>query len=147
MSIEKENRYHNISLNLSSDKYDKSDNNDPTIIPTKKRDSPVWQYFNVDNPKPVCKNEQQEQDDLVVKWVVCDLQLFNVVENDEWWNMISKFDPMYRFPIWWQGKQHEYPRLSLIVKNYLYIQATSVSSEQAFSIAGQTITASRNRLD
>ncbi|CAG8549258.1 33083_t:CDS:1, partial [Gigaspora margarita] len=56
-------------LNLSSDEYDKSDDNDPTIseqdelqnatslssVPTKKRDSPVWQYFNVDNPKPVCK--------------------------------------------------------------------------------------------
>ena len=69
MSIEKENRYHDVSLNLSSDEYDKSDNNDPTIskqdklqnatslslVPTKKHDSLVRQYFNVDNPEPVCK--------------------------------------------------------------------------------------------
>ncbi|CAG8538199.1 22274_t:CDS:2 [Gigaspora margarita] len=49
--------------------------------------------------------------------------------------------------VWWQEKQHEYPRLSLIAKDYLCIQTTSVSSEQAFSIAGQTIIASRNRLN
>ncbi|CAG8808209.1 27828_t:CDS:1, partial [Gigaspora margarita] len=54
MSIEKENRYHDVSLNLSSNEYDKSDNNDPTIskqdelqnatslksVPTKKHDLP-----------------------------------------------------------------------------------------------------------
>ncbi|CAG8837166.1 18068_t:CDS:2 [Gigaspora margarita] len=82
MSIEKENRYHYVSLNLSSDEYDKSDNNNPTIseqdelqnatslslVLTKKHDSP---------------DKQQERDDLVVKWVVCDLQPFNIVENDE----------------------------------------------------------------
>ncbi|CAG8848887.1 38512_t:CDS:2, partial [Gigaspora margarita] len=51
------------------DKYDKSDDNDSTIseqdelqnatslssVPTKKHDSLVWQYFNVDNSEPVCK--------------------------------------------------------------------------------------------
>ncbi|CAG8852674.1 14891_t:CDS:1, partial [Gigaspora margarita] len=55
----------------------------------------------------------------------------------------NEVDPL----LWWQEKQREYPRLSLIAKDYLCIQATSVASEQAFSIAGQTITASRNRLD
>ncbi|CAG8674802.1 40984_t:CDS:2, partial [Gigaspora margarita] len=49
--------------------------------------------------------------------------------------------------VWWQEKQYEYPKLSLIAKDYLCIQATSVFSEQAFSITGQTITALRNRLD
>ncbi|CAG8762975.1 30605_t:CDS:1 [Gigaspora margarita] len=69
MNIEKENKYHDVSLNFSSNEYDKSDDNDPTIseqdelqnatslssVPTKKHDSLVWQYFNVDNPEPVCK--------------------------------------------------------------------------------------------
>ncbi|CAG8842977.1 34792_t:CDS:2, partial [Gigaspora margarita] len=38
------------------------------------------------------KIEQQEQTDLVVRWITCDLQLFRVVEGEEWRDMISKFD-------------------------------------------------------
>ncbi|CAG8804105.1 32379_t:CDS:2, partial [Gigaspora margarita] len=105
MSIEKENRYHDVSLNFSSDEYDKSDDNDPTInkqdklqnatslssVSTKKHNSLVWQWIILS--WFVKCDEQQERDDLVVKWVVCDLQLFNVVENNEWQNMILKFDP------------------------------------------------------
>ena len=46
----------------------------------------------------------------------------------------------------WKTHQNKYPVLSLIAKDYLIIQATSVSSEQAFSVAGNTITQTRNRL-
>ncbi len=49
--------------------------------------------------------------------------------------------------LWWKEHQVEYPTLSLIAKDYLCIQATSVASEQAFSIAGNTITPTRNKLD
>jgi hypothetical protein len=42
--------------------------------------------------------------------------------------------------IWWKSHQKEYPVLSLIARDYLIIQATSVCSEQAFSVAGNTIT-------
>ncbi|EXX68918.1 zinc finger BED domain-containing protein RICESLEEPER 2-like [Rhizophagus irregularis DAOM 181602=DAOM 197198] len=49
--------------------------------------------------------------------------------------------------VWWNVHQKNYPTLSLIAKDYLIIQATSVSSEQAFSVAGNTITQTRNRLD
>jgi hypothetical protein len=48
---------------------------------------------------------------------------------------------------WWKTHQEEFPILSLIAKDYLIIQSTSVSSEQAFSIANNTITQTRNRLD
>ena len=48
---------------------------------------------------------------------------------------------------WWYVQRKEYPILSRIARDYLVIQATSVASEQAFSIAGQTITSQRNRLD
>ena len=41
----------------------------------------------------------------------------------------------------------KYPILSSIAKDYLIIQATSVAAEQAFSIAGNTITPTRNKLD
>ena len=37
--------------------------------------------------------------------------------------------------------------MSQIARDYLCIQATSVASEQAFSIAGQTISPLLNRLD
>jgi len=48
---------------------------------------------------------------------------------------------------WWYAQRKEYPILSLIARDYLTVQATSVASEQSFSIAGQTITSQRNRLD
>ena len=44
-------------------------------------------------------------------------------------------------------KMNIYPILSLIAKDYLSIQATSVAAEQAFSVAGNTITPTRNKLD
>jgi hypothetical protein len=49
--------------------------------------------------------------------------------------------------LWWKDHQKEYPILSLIAKDYLIIQATSVPAEQAFSVAGNAITQTRNRLD
>lgn len=48
---------------------------------------------------------------------------------------------------WWKSHQEEFPVLSLIAKDFLIIQSTSVPSEQAFSIANNTITQTRNRLD
>ena len=48
--------------------------------------------------------------------------------------------------LWWRA-QCEYPTLSQIARDYLSIQATSVALEQAFSIAGQTISEVKNRLD
>ncbi|CAG8852485.1 19839_t:CDS:1, partial [Gigaspora margarita] len=54
----------------------------------------------------------------------------------------NEIDPL----VWWQEKQCEYPRLNLIAQDYLCVQATSVASKQAFLIAGQMITPSRNRL-
>lgn len=49
--------------------------------------------------------------------------------------------------LWWKEHQNEYPTLSLIAKDYLSMQATSVAAEQAFSVAGNTITPTRNKLD
>ena len=47
--------------------------------------------------------------------------------------------------LWWKA-QTKYPILSQIARDFLSIQATSVASEQAFSVAGHTLTAERNRL-
>ena len=49
--------------------------------------------------------------------------------------------------LWWYAQKNEYSILSIIAHDYLSIQATSVASEQAFSIVGQTITSQRNRLN
>jgi hypothetical protein len=48
--------------------------------------------------------------------------------------------------LWWQAHAKEYPTVSNMARDYLTIQATSVSSEQAFSVAGNTISRTRNRL-
>lgn len=42
--------------------------------------------------------------------------------------------------LWWQAHSNGFPILSKIAQDYLTIQATSVASEQAFLIAGNTIT-------
>ncbi|GBB99334.1 hypothetical protein RclHR1_34900001, partial [Rhizophagus clarus] len=42
--------------------------------------------------------------------------------------------------LWWQAHSLEFPVLSLMAKDYLAIQSTSVACEQAFSVAGNTIT-------
>lgn len=55
----------------------------------------------------------------------------------------NRIDPL----LWWQVKQEEFPILCKIARDYLCIQATSVPSEQAFSIAGLTISPLRNRLE
>jgi hypothetical protein len=48
--------------------------------------------------------------------------------------------------MWWQAHYNEFPVLCNIARDFLPIQATSVASEQAFSVAGNTITKTRNRL-
>ncbi|CAG8467418.1 5332_t:CDS:2, partial [Scutellospora calospora] len=48
--------------------------------------------------------------------------------------------------VWWSCHANEFPTLSLMAQDYLVLQATSVSCEQAFSIASNTITKKRNRL-
>ena len=55
----------------------------------------------------------------------------------------NRIDPL----LWWQAQQDEFPILMQIARDYLCIQATSVASEQAFSIAGLTISPLRNRLE
>ena len=69
----------------------------------------------------------------------------NFNEIDNYLNTSSDLntDPL----LWWKEHQNEYPVLSSIAKDYLVIQATSVAAEQAFSVAGNTITSIRNRLD
>jgi len=55
----------------------------------------------------------------------------------------DSYDPL----IWWNSYQKTFPILSAMAKDYLAIQATSVSCEQAFSIAGLTISKVQNRLN
>ncbi|GET00712.1 zinc finger BED domain-containing protein RICESLEEPER 2-like [Rhizophagus clarus] len=48
--------------------------------------------------------------------------------------------------LWWHAHANEFPIISDMARDFLSIQATSVASEQAFSVAGNTITKTRNRL-
>lgn len=48
--------------------------------------------------------------------------------------------------MWWQAHETKYLILSKIARDYLVIQSTSVPAEEAFSIAGLTISKLRNKL-
>lgn len=48
--------------------------------------------------------------------------------------------------LWWKAHSMEFPLLSQMAMDYLAIQATSVASEQTFSVASNTLTKVRNRL-
>ena len=54
----------------------------------------------------------------------------------------ADFDPLK----WWKSREMHYPNLSITVKNYMCIPATSVSSERVFSTAGNLINSKRQRL-
>ena len=47
---------------------------------------------------------------------------------------------------WWKTHSTEYPNLSKLAMDHLCIQASSVPCEQLFSVAGQILCKSRNRL-
>ena len=70
------------------------------------------------------------------------------VQKDEissYWNLASASCDISPLD-WWKAHETEYPLLSKLAKDFLSIMATSVPCEQLFSIAGLTITKSRNRL-
>ncbi|CAB5365207.1 unnamed protein product [Rhizophagus irregularis] len=48
--------------------------------------------------------------------------------------------------LWWEAHFREFPALGAMARDYLSIQATSVPCEQAFSVASNTITRTRNRM-
>ncbi len=63
------------------------------IIAPKRRQRSLHDYRNDAHTE----REQQERDNHVIRWIICDTQPFCVVDNNEWRNMISTFDPRYRF--------------------------------------------------
>ena len=71
-----------------------------------------------------------------------------LIQRDEissYWNLACASPDITPLD-WWKAHETEYPLLSKIARDYLCIMATSVPCEQLFSIAGLTITKSRNRL-
>ena len=67
--------------------------------------------------------------------------------------LVSELDRYLALPaeesdplLWWRVHEMEYPVVSKMARDYLSIQATSVPSEQAFSVAGNTISKTRNCL-
>ena len=71
-----------------------------------------------------------------------------LIQRDEissYWNLACASQDITPLD-WWKAHETEYPLLSKAAQDYLGIMATSVPCEQLFSIAGLTITKSRNRL-
>jgi len=97
-------------------------------------------------PTPVRKNNrkyfsqlrQTDENEVSTLEPEAEMELNNYFEqpNDE------EAEPLF----WWQARSNEFPILSKMARDYLTIQATSVASEGAFSIAGNAITKTRNRL-
>jgi hypothetical protein len=57
--------------------------------------------------------------------------------------IVGEFDIL----AWWKNKREDYPVLSLIVRDVMAIQVSTVASESAFSAAGRVLDPYRNRLD
>ncbi|CAG8613044.1 12793_t:CDS:2 [Ambispora gerdemannii] len=49
--------------------------------------------------------------------------------------------------LWWRANVIQYSTLARVAMDYLAVQATSVPSEQAFSIAKHTVSLTHNRID
>ena len=73
--------------------------------------------------------------------------IHDVVDDEvsKYWNS-NEADESINPLEWWKTHSTEYPNLSKLAFNYLSIQASSVPCEQLFSIAGQVLCKSRNRL-
>ena len=93
------------------------------------------QYFSMLRQNVILANENEETFTLESE-VKTELDYYFEQPIDE------EADPLF----WWQAHLNEFPILSNMARDYLSIQATSVASEQAFSIAGNTVTKTRNRL-
>ena len=66
-------------------------------------------------------------------------------EVNKYWNSTSAAEDIKPLE-WWKTHCTEYPNLSNLALDYLCIQASSIPCEQLFSIAGQVLCKSRNRL-
>jgi hypothetical protein len=64
----------------------------------------------------------------------------------QYWEMIAPPEEVFVCD-WWKANQLIFPNLASIAKDYLSIMATSVPCEQLFSLAGLTVTKTRNSLD
>src|SRR6185369_6823782 len=68
-------------------------------IKIKKKQSNTLQTmlnFQVINPWP--ENERNKRDNLLIRWVIGNLQPFNIVENKYFIEMIKQFDSRYKLP-------------------------------------------------
>lgn len=69
-------------------------------------------------------------------------------DSDElirYWETISPPEEIFVCD-WWKANQAAFPNLAIMAKNYLAIMSTSVPCEQLFSLAGLTVTKTRNSL-
>ena len=48
--------------------------------------------------------------------------------------------------MWWKMREDQYPLMANLARRYFSIPATSVCSEEIFSVAGNVLSENRNRL-
>ena len=59
---------------------------------------------------------------------------------------VPSVDPNTNILEWWKANESSYPNLAKFAQDCLSVPATSVPSEQVFSISGDMVTDKRNRL-
>jgi hypothetical protein len=79
-------------------------------------------------------DDEEEPADDVVK------ELENYLKESK---LSGEADPLKDF---WKLKAIQYPKLSILARKYLGIQATSTSSKRVFSKMGNVVTKKRNRI-
>lgn len=61
-------------------------------------------------------------------------------------NIISDCDKSFTTLEWWKENELFFPRIAVLAKHYLAVQASSVPSERVFSLAGELVSKKRSRL-
>ena len=107
--------------------------------------APIRKKINEQLPLSVAKPKKVSSFYQKLKYTSQQTQILDD-EVQKYW-LSAEADENINLLNWWNTHTAEYPTLSELAHNYLCIQASSVPCEQLFSIAGQIINKSRNRLD
>ena len=84
-----------------------------------------------------CRCLQRKIKEIKLEYVVAE---FNRYKNKECIEIDEK--PL----VWWKMREDQYPLMANLARRYFSIPATSVRSEEIFSVAGNVLCEKRNRL-
>ena len=145
LSQTSKDKVHDYVLDLMYESYDSEKNDDrekevtDDSVPaeTAQTNSLVNFFQSIINANKVDSDDESECETRKT----CKQELEGYIKEKE--KTIKDFDVL----AWWKGYEDKFPRLALLAKKYLSIQATSAPSERIFSKAGRIIDEQRTRLN